>query len=450
MSDTCRGPGYASPAEAMKSPRETLLYSIAIYTGTGIQKPDYLATIDADPASPTYSQVVSRLEMPGIGDELHHMGWNACSSCHHDNTRERRYLIVPGVRSSNLHIVDTMADPRRPRIHKVIDGAMIKASTNLSAPHTVHCLGSDIIISMLGDAQGNAPGGYLHLDENFDIVGRWENSMGAIKFSYDFWYQPRHNVMASSEWAAPNTFMPGFDLEEVGHLKYGRELHLWDFAARKPLKSFYLGEDGLIPLEVRFHHDPDSSHGFTGAALSSNIIHWWKEGDEWQWEKIIDVDNEPHPEWPIPVPGVISVILISMDDRFLYFCNWLHGDIRQYDISDPHEPKLMGQVWMGGLLGRAPEVNGLRITGGPQMIQLSLDGKRLYVTTSLLSTWDNQFYPEIRTNGGCMLMVNCDTENGGMEIDPVFAVDFGKEPNGPARCHETRYPGGDCTSDIWL
>ena len=106
-----------------------------------------------------------------------------------------------------------------------------------------------------------------------------------------------------------------------------------------------------------------------------------------------------------------------MDDGFLYFCNWLHGDIRQYDISDPHNPKLTGQVWMGGLLGRAPEVNGLQVTGGPQMIQLSLDGKRLYVTTSLFSTWDNQFYPEIRTNGGCM-MVNCDTENGGMEIDP--------------------------------
>ena len=170
---------------------------------------------------------------------------------------------------------------------------------------------------------------------------------------------------------------------------------------------------------------------------------------EWT-EKVIDVDNEPHPEWPIPVPGVMSAILVSMDDRYLYLNNWLHGDIRQYDISDPHNPQLTGQVWMGGLLNRAPTVNGHRITGGPQMIQLSLDGKRLYVTTSLFSTWDNQFYPDIRENGGCMVMVNCDTENGGMEIDADFFVDFGKEPNGPARCHETRYPGGDCTSDIFL
>ena len=53
--------------------------------------------------------MISRLEMPGIGDELHHMGWNACSSCHGDPTKERRYLIVPGVRSSNLEITRTGA-----------------------------------------------------------------------------------------------------------------------------------------------------------------------------------------------------------------------------------------------------------------------------------------------------------------------------------------------------
>ena len=90
-----------------------------------------------------------------------------------------------------------------------------------------------------------------------------------------------------------------------------------------------------------------------------------------------------------------------------------------------------------------------RIEGGPQMIQLSLDGKRLYVTTSLFSTWDNQFYPGMKDEGGAMVVVDCDTENGGMKINDKFIVDFGKEPDGPSRAHETRYPGGDCSSDIW-
>ena len=93
-------------------------------------QPDYLATIDADPESPTYSQVISRLEMPGIGDELHHTGWNVCSSCHGDPTKERRYLIVPGVRSSNLHFVDCATDPKKPRLHKVIEGAEVKEKTD--------------------------------------------------------------------------------------------------------------------------------------------------------------------------------------------------------------------------------------------------------------------------------------------------------------------------------
>jgi selenium-binding protein 1 len=132
MDGACCGPGYASPAEAIKAPREKLLYTIAIYTGTGIQMPDYLATVDADPDSATYSQVIHRLEMPRIGDELHHMGWNACSSCHDDASMARKYLLVPGVRSNNIHIVDTATNPRAPRLHKVINGAEIKRSSFLS------------------------------------------------------------------------------------------------------------------------------------------------------------------------------------------------------------------------------------------------------------------------------------------------------------------------------
>ena len=449
--DACPGPGYASPQEAIRAPREKVVYTICLYEGTGVEEPDYLATIDVDPDSPTFSQVIARTEMPLIGDELHHMGWNACSSCHGDGSMARRYLIIPGVRTTNFYIVDTATDPRRPTLYKTIDGEEIKRKTNLSAPHTVHCLGSDIIVSMLGDAEGNAPGGFLHLNRDFEIVGRWENDITGMRYNYDFWYQPRHNLMVSSEWAAPNTFLPGFDLEDVGKGKYGQRLHFWDFAGKRIERTIDLGEEGLIPLETRFHHDPDSTHGFVGAALSSNIFHWYKDAaGEVQVEKVIDVPSLEVESFPVPMPGLITDILLSMDDRFLYFSNWLHGDLRQYDISDPSHPVLTGQVWIGGLLGKAPEVNGHRIAGAPQMIQLSLDGKRLYVTTSLFSTWDNQFYPEMKGAGGAMVRVDCDAENGGMTLDPDFFIDFGKEPKGPTRAHETRYPGGDCSSDIWV
>ncbi len=450
MSKECCGPGYASPAEAIKADREKLLYTVALYVGTGIEKPDYLATVDVDPASPTYSSVVARTEMPIVGDELHHSGWNACSSCHDDASKARKYLLMPGVRTSNINVIDT-SDARNPKLHKVISGDEIKAKTNLSAPHTVHCLGADIIISMLGDADGNAPGGFLHINEDLEIVGRWENDITGMNYNYDFWYQPRHNMMVSSEWAAPNTFMPGFDLEDVGAGKYGQSVHFWDFKGKKIVKSIDMGAEGMIPLEVRGLHNPDSNEGMFAATLSSNVFRWWKtDKGDFEIEKVIDIPTIDVEGFPVPMPSLITDILISMDDKYLYFANWLHGDLRQYDITDRKKPKLTGQVWLGGLLGKAPKVNGVEVQGAPQMIQLSLDGKRLYATTSLFSSWDNQFYPGMKDKGAQMFMIDCDTEKGGMSINPDFVVDFGKEPNGPSRCHEMRYPGGDVTSDIWL
>ena len=124
--NSCCGPGFASPHDAMRAPQEKLLYTVALYIGTGLQKPDYLATIDADPESTEYSKVIHRLEMPGIGDELHHTGWNACSSCFGDPSKKRKYLIAPGVRTSNIHIIDCDTDPRRPSLFKVISGKDIK------------------------------------------------------------------------------------------------------------------------------------------------------------------------------------------------------------------------------------------------------------------------------------------------------------------------------------
>lgn len=52
--------------------------------------------------------------------------------------------------------------------------------------------------------------------------------------------------------------------------------------------------------------------------------------------------------------------------------------------------------------------------------------------------------------GGHVVMIDVNTETGGLSLNPDFFIDFGKEPNGPVLPHEIRYPGGDCTSDVWL
>ncbi len=440
---------FATPAEAARSPREELAYVIGVRVGTAKGKPDYLATIDLDPKSPTFSQVIHRLEMPNAGDELHHFGWNACASCH--GTRGRRYLILPGLLSSRIHIVDT-ADPRRPRLFKVIEPEEVVRKSRLTGPHTVHCLpDGKVMISMLGNEKGDAPGGFLLLDDQFEVVGRWEASNAGMEYNYDFWYQPRQGVMVSSEWAAPNTIRNGFRPADVQAGRYGRRLHFWDWETKRVMQSIDLGEAGLIPLEVRFHHDPASSHGFVGAALSSKIWHYFKDqgSSQWKAEQVVEVPARQVAGQGAPVPGLITDIVLALDDRWLYLANWLHGDVRQYDVTDPAKPRLAGQVWLGGLVGEPSAIAERKMTGGPQMLQLSLDGKRLYVTNSLFSIWDDQFYPDMAQKGSYLARIDCDTVKGGMSVDPRFFVDFGKEPGGPSRAHEIRFPYGDSTSDIW-
>jgi selenium-binding protein 1 len=442
-------PGYASPKEAMKGPREKLLFVTCTYANTGIDKPDYLAVVDADPESKTYSQVVHRLKMPKVGDELHHFGWNICSSCH-GKPGDRRYLIVPGLKSSRIHVIDAK-DPLALKMHKVIEPEEIAKKADLSAPHTVHCLPSgEIMLSMLGNAKGEGPGGFLLFDEKYEVKGRWEKDTTGMGFNYDFWYQPRHDVMVSSEWAAPRTFQPGPNFDDVKAGKYGQKIHLWDWKERKIRQSFDLG-GASIPLEVRFAHDPAKALGFVGAALSSTMWRFAGGADgKWAAAKAVELPPVKNDAFPGgAVPALISDFVLSMDDRFMYVAAWLHGAVHQYDITDPTQPRLAGTVKLGGALEKPGALKGKPLGGGPQMLQLSLDGKRLYATNSLYSTWDNVFYPDLKKQGSWLVRIDCDTDRGGMKLNESFLVDFGGEPDGPSRAHEMRYPGGDCTSDIF-
>jgi len=225
----------------------------------------------------------------------------------------------------------------------------------------------------------------------------------------------------------------------------------------------------MIPLEIRFLHNPEKSEGFVGCALSSTIHRFYLDANnEWKTEVVITVPPKKVEGWALDsMPGLITDILISLDDRYLYFCNWLHGDIRQYDITNTQNPKLVGQIFLGGSICTDGNVKvledleldeqpkpvylaGRKFEAGPQMIQLSLDGKRLYLSNSLFYAWDTQFYPDLVKNGGHILQIDVDNKKGGLRLNRNFVVDFADEPDGPAVIHEIRYPGGDCTSDIWL
>jgi methanethiol oxidase len=141
------------------------------------------------------------------------------------------------------------------------------------------------------------------------------------------------------------------------------------------------------------------------------------------------------------VPPLITDINLSLDDRFLYVSCWGTGELRQYDVSDPFNPVLTGSVHLGGIVRRAPHPGGGPLNGGPQMVEISRDGRRVYLTNSLYLAWDKQFYPDGIRGWAVKIDVG---PNGGMEVDPLFFADFGEE-----RPHQIRLQGGDASSDSY-
>ena len=152
-------------------------------------------------------------------------------------------------------------------------------ATGLTRPHTVHCMpGENIVISMLGDADGNGACGFAVLDaRTFEIKGRWENGGPHPPLNYDFWYQPRQNVLASSEFGEPSRLRGRVRPRRRRRRALRQPPALLEPGERRVEQTLELGETGLVPLEMRWLHDPDADEGFVGAALSSTMWHFHRD-----------------------------------------------------------------------------------------------------------------------------------------------------------------------------
>ena len=238
---------HASPKLAMEAPPESFAYTLLL--SPDFSKPDALAVVDVKPASPTFSQIVHTVTMPHKGDEFHHFGWNACSSALSPLTGhaflERRYLIIPGLRSSRIYIIDTKPDPTKAKIHKIIEPEEVFKKTGYSRPHTVHCGPEGIYVSTLGgggkDGTNGPPGIFIMDCETFDILGRWEIDRGPQNLHYDFWWNLPRDYMVTSEWGLPPQFENGIVPEDLLANKYGHRVHFWDLRARRNVQTLDLG-----------------------------------------------------------------------------------------------------------------------------------------------------------------------------------------------------------------
>jgi methanethiol oxidase len=213
-------------------------------------------------------------------------------------------------------------------------------------------------------------------------------------------------------------------------------------------------------LELRPAHDPSRAFGFVGVVisvedLSASVWLWHKNGVQWSVNKVITIPAEPADADDLPpalkpfgaVPPLVSDIDLSVDDRWLYVSCWGTGELKQYDVSDPFHPRETASVRLGGIVRREPHPShpGLALGGGPQMVEISRDGRRVYVTNSLYAAWDEVFYPD--GVGAWMAKLDADVSAGGLTVDTGF-FPHGNDFQG-LRVHQVRLQGGDASSDSY-
>jgi selenium-binding protein 1 len=398
--------------------------------------------------------------MPGVGDELHHFGWNACSSAlcpwaPHPHV-ERRYLLVPGLRSSRIHVVDVKNDRAQPQIVKVIEADEIARKSGYSRPHTIHCGPDGIYVSALGTPEGDGPGGIFLLDhDDFSVKGAWETNRGPQELAYDFWWHLNYGTVITSEWGTPNMVEDGLVGELLLSGRYGHRLHVWDLDKRAHRQTIDLGPEHQMVLELRPAHDPRKAYGFVGVVVStadlSASVFLWERADDGRVsvQKVISIPAEPADVAELPeilkpfaaVPPLITDIDLTVDDQELFVSCWGTGELKRFDVSDPRNPRETGSVHLGGIVRRAAHPSSGPLNGGPQMVEISRDGRRVYLTNSLYAAWDAQFYPA----GIEGWLVKLDSEPGGdLRLDPDVFVEFRGE-----RPHQVRLEGGDASSDSY-
>ena len=464
MTETMDPTFYRTAGDAAAAPPEGLAYVVAFDRGGEL--PDALTVVDVDPESADYGHVVGWVDSPEKGDEFHHFGWNACSSAlmhegHDMSDLARRFLLVPGIRSSNIYVFDTASDPRQPTLHKTIPAADLAEKAGYSRPHTLHCGPDGVFLTCLGAAEGDeGPGGIALLDHSsFDVVGPWERERGPQYLAYDAWWHLQQNTLVSSEWGTPSMIENGIVPELLLGQKYGHSIHFWDLDAGTHTQEVDLGAEHQMALELRPSHDPEATWGFCGVVistedLSGSVFRWHRENGEWQADKVITIPAEPADADDLPpalkpfgaVPPIITDIDLSVDDQMLYVSCWGTGELKQYDVSDPAHPREVGSVHLGGIVRRTPHPSApdQPLLGGPQMVEVSRDGRRVYFTNSLYGAWDDQFYPD----GIDAWMVKVDVDPaGGMSLDERF-FPHGEEFRG-RRVHQVRLQGGDASSDSY-
>ncbi|MCK6429641.1 MAG: selenium-binding family protein [Burkholderiaceae bacterium] len=373
--ETCLSPYIKS----LKQP-EKVMYLWTLPVGPGS---DFLAVIDVNVASPTYGKILKKIEVGSVGNEAHHIGY----------TDDRGKIWAAALNTSRFFIFDVKTDPLNPKLIRTIDN--VPQLTGLSGPHTPYAIPGRMLISMASGPDGTGPGGIAEFTNDGDFVA----SHKAPNHPYETVIKPEFNRMITSSWVEQKTFMS--PLDKWDPKRFSNTMLVWDLKARKIVQEL---KGDPIPLAARWALAPNAAYGYSISNAGDSIWMFRRRSDgSFTYTKAADLAKGC-------APGDLRQ---SPDDKYLYLSCIGLGEVQAWDISRPDKIRLHDTVQ--GIV----QAN---------MMHMTNDGKRLYVTNSAISTVDYSPRYALR-----LIHVGPD---GKMKQDPFFHIDFSKAPDGPARPHD--------------
>ena len=361
--------------------QERFLY-VATIAQSG-SDPDFVSVIGADPRRHDFGRIVNRVDMPNVGDELHHFGYSF------DQSR----LIVPGLFSNRVHIFRVNGEGKTMKLEAVNEDLV--ARSGYIIPHSVIATSHGrAAITMIGAATADTrPGGIVEIDDSTGAFtgyfgpgpARAPDDLGP-NYMYDFDTLDEANRGISTTFGPPGSCGAG-----IAPTCLGDEVAVWDLQQQKVIQVANLGANSGA-LEVRFIDDPGVRRAFINTPGTHAV--WLADDDDN--DGVFEFRQVLGPEDGLLIP---VDMLLSYDHRFVYLTNWFGNTVQQFDIADPSNPVLTATV-------NVPH---------PNMLRLSRDNRRLYVSNSLLTPWDDDpaFGPP-RNNDYGIWLFEVGTDSGGL------------------------------------
>jgi selenium-binding protein 1 len=320
---------------------------------------DKLVTVDVNPHSKQFGKVIGQVSVGGRG-EAHHAGF----------TDDRRYLWAGGLDDSKIYVFDIHSDPARPKLVQTI--ADLPNHSGYVGPHTFYALPGRMLVGALSNSKdhGGVTGMALYNNKGQYIRNYpLPTTNGGDGYGYDIAINPQKNAMLTSSFTGQTNYM--MDLGTLIKNKsamnnFGNTMVLWNLKSMQPAKVFKVPG---APLEIRWSLHPGDDWAVTATALTSKI--WLVKKDpkgEWQAREVATIGDPA--KTPLPVD-----LSLSADGKGLWVNTFMDGTTHYFDVSNPEAPK---------------EVYSKHTGSQANMISQSWDGKRVYISSSLLSNWDKK------------------------------------------------------------